>query len=250
MRGIAPIPTRTLALALAFCATLLPFTAQAQPKPQPTRAARAAQASGLAAGGFNDPGVRNSGFNAGGFNASGANASGFNGPGFDQTGFNIAPAAPGRGDFGANCGRMLVPAASLSQSSRGFTDTHKGIDLVAPQGAPIRAAAGGVISYVGTDPDYGLFVDIHHPGGLLTRYGHMSAFTRGIAPGVAVRAGTVIGSVGATGNAQGAHLHFEVRAGGRALDPKPFLQGAACPATPRESEVLEARAPEPRRAAR
>jgi len=248
-----------MALALAVCAILLPFMAQAQPKPQPqpqpTRAARAAQASGLTAGGFNDPGVRNSGFNAGGFNAPGPHASGFNGPsfngpGFGQGGFNIVPTAPGRGDFGAACGRMLVPAASLSESSRGFTDTHKGIDLVAPQGAPIRAAAGGVISYVGTDPDYGLFVDIHHPGGLLTRYGHMSAFTRGIAPGVAVRAGTVIGSVGATGNAHGAHLHFEVRAGGRALDPKPFLQGTACPTTPRESEVLEARAPEPRRTAR
>jgi murein DD-endopeptidase MepM/ murein hydrolase activator NlpD len=142
---------------------------------------------------------------------------------------------------------MLVPAASLATMSRGFFPGHAGMDLAAAHGSPGKAAASGPISFMGTDPDYGLFIDIRHPGGLLTRYGHLSAFAPGLLAGTAVRGGMEIGKVGATGNAQGAHLHFEVRNGGQAVDPKPFLTGAACSGAPAREELLEARAPDRRR---
>jgi len=75
---------------------------------------------------------------------------------------------------------------------------------------------------------------------VVTRYAHMSAFAPGLAAGTPVQAGEEIGKVGATGHAHGAHVHFEVRLGGRAVDPKPYLALASCnPTAPRE-EILEA----------
>lgn len=192
------------------------------PRERPTAAARAMHADG-----FNPSGTRASGFNSGGFNGSQFDP----GP---HPGLHPGPWAQG-------CGRMLVPAGSLALLSRGFAPHHAGIDIAAPHGDPVRAAAAGHLSFLGTDPAYGLFIDILHPGGLITRYGHLSAFAPGLTPGGAIRAGAQIGRIGATGNAQGAHLHFEVRAGGRALDPMPFLHGTNCPS--RGEPVQEARAP-------
>ena len=181
------------------------------------------------------------GFNGGGFNAGGYTARGFDANrGFNSAGFNSAP-LPALGVFGGLCGRMLVPASSLASASRGFGDGHAGIDLVAASGAPIRAAAPGVISHVGQDPDYGNFVDIRHPGGLLTRYGHLSAFAPGAVAGATVLTGSLIGQVGSTGHSTGPHLHFEVRIGGVAVDPKPFLVSDHCPRGTPSAEVLEAR---------
>jgi murein DD-endopeptidase MepM/ murein hydrolase activator NlpD len=218
-----------LALAIGMLAS---GAALAQSPPSRARAINGQQAVG-----FNNPG-----FNAGGFNAAGSNGSGFNSGNFNGPGFSGG--GPRQGD---GCGRMLVPAASLASVSRGFIPGHVGLDLAANQGSPVRAAAAGTISYMGTDPDYGLFIDIRHPGGLMTRYGHLSAFGLGLFPGSGVRAGMEIGKVGETGNAHGAHLHFEVRADGRPLDPMPFLVGAACPGRGPQEELLEARAPERRR---
>ena len=222
-------PFRPLLALVLAAIPLLPAPAVAAPP----RAARAYSGAG-----FDSPG-----FNSGGFNAPARGA-----PGFNAQDFNGHRFRPGD-EAVAGCGRMVVPAASLAQMSRGFGGDHAGMDLAAEHGSPIRAATAGTISYMGNDPAYGLFIDITHAGNLMTRYGHLSAFTVGLLPGSAVRAGTVIGRVGATGNAHGAHLHFEVRSAGRAIDPKPFLVGADCPAG--RPEVLEARAPDrPRPAAR
>jgi murein DD-endopeptidase MepM/ murein hydrolase activator NlpD len=99
---------------------------------------------------------------------------------------------------------------------------HAGIDIGAPYGAPIYAAAAGVVTYVGPKGGYGTLVTIRHADGTVTAYGHMSRFATSI--GHRVEAGEVIAYVGAEGDATGPHLHFEVRIGGRAIDPRPFLR--------------------------
>lgn len=145
------------------------------------------------------------------------------------------------------CSGMTMPPEHLNYASRGFGQGHTGIDLMAPFGSPIRAAAGGTVVYAGWYFAYGNIVDIRHADGLLTRYAHMAAFAPGIAVGAPVAAGAVIGSVGMTGRAHGPHVHFEVRIDGHAVDPKPYLALAPCPqATPEPLEV--AHAPEDRHA--
>jgi murein DD-endopeptidase MepM/ murein hydrolase activator NlpD len=153
-----------------------------------------------------------------------------------------AAAAPPDGGF---CGRMLMPAVQLRVLSRGFSLQHSGVDLMAPYGSPIRAAAGGTVVYAGWYYAYGNIVDIQHADGVLTRYAHMAAFAPGIAHGTPVSAGQVIGQIGTTGRAHGAHVHFEVRIDGHAVDPKPYLGLAACPVTPPLDPVEEARMPGP-----
>jgi murein DD-endopeptidase MepM/ murein hydrolase activator NlpD len=138
---------------------------------------------------------------------------------------------------------MMMPPEHLNYISRGFGHGHTGIDLMAPFGSPIRAAAGGTVLYAGWYFAYGKIVDIRHADGLVTRYAHMSEFAPGIAPGAPVAAGSVIGQVGMTGRAHGPHVHFEVRVDGRAVDPKPYLALAACPQSAPEP-IEEARAPD------
>lgn len=144
------------------------------------------------------------------------------------------------------CPLMMMPPGQLHEISRGFGHGHTGIDLMAPYGSPIRAAAGGVVVYAGWYFAYGKIVDIRHADGLVTRYAHMSEFAPGIAPGAPVAEGDVIGQIGMTGRAHGAHVHFEVRIDGSPVDPKPFLALAPCPRTAPEP-LEEARAPDRRR---
>lgn len=154
-----------------------------------------------------------------------------------------AAAAPPDGGF---CGRMVMPAVQLRELSRGFSGHHTGVDLMAPYGSPIRAAAGGTVAYAGWYLAYGNIVDIQHADGVITRYAHMSAFAPDIARGAPVSAGGIIGQVGATGRAHGAHVHFEVRINGHPVDPKPYLGLAACPTAPGLPDVEEARVVAPR----
>lgn len=101
---------------------------------------------------------------------------------------------------------------------------HAGEDIEAPAGALIAAAADGVITRVGVDAGYGRFVELKHAAGLVTRYGHMGPFLPGVAPGVAVKAGTPVGRIGSTGTSTGAHLHFEIRDDeNRPLNPELLL---------------------------
>ena len=101
---------------------------------------------------------------------------------------------------------------------------HSGIDFRGPIGAPIYAAADGVVSFVGRKSGYGNVVEISHGNGLLTRYAHMSRFAARV--GQRVNAGDHIGGIGNTGRSTGPHLHFEVRINDRAVNPRPFLEMA------------------------
>ncbi|MGA3400245.1 MAG: M23 family metallopeptidase [Acetobacteraceae bacterium] len=142
------------------------------------------------------------------------------------------------------CGTMVMPPANLRQISRGFSAYHSGIDLMAPYGSPIRAAAGGTVAYAGWYFAYGRIVDIQHGDGVVTRYAHMAEFAPGIAPGAPVSVGQIIGRVGTTGRAHGAHVHFEVRLNGHAVDPKPYLGLAGCTGSPANEPIESAAAPD------
>lgn len=98
--------------------------------------------------------------------------------------------------------------------------THTGLDLAAPAGTPVVASAGGRVSRAGHSGRYGNLVVIDHDG-VETYYAHLSSIT--VAAEDVVGAGRQIGTVGATGNATGPHLHFEVREGGAARDPESVL---------------------------
>ena len=101
---------------------------------------------------------------------------------------------------------------------------HAGVDLDAPAPEPVLAAADGVVTRLGQDPGYGRFVELKHAEGLVTRYGHLERFAEGLAPGVAVKAGTPVGRLGSTGASTGPHLHFEVRDDrDRPMNPEMFL---------------------------
>ncbi len=140
------------------------------------------------------------------------------------------------------CGNMVMPAAALTTIARGFSSYHSGIDLDAPLGSTIRAAAAGTVIYAGWYSGYGNMIDIRHADGLVTRYGHMSAFVPNIGYGSPVKAGQVIGLVGRTGDATGNHVHFEVRVNGYAVDPAPYLGLGRC-VEPAKVPVEEAYAP-------
>lgn len=143
----------------------------------------------------------------------------------------------------------MIPSVSLKYISRGFGHGHQGVDMMAPMGSPIRAAAGGTVVYAGWYYAYGRIVDIQHSDNVITRYAHMQGFAPGLTVGTPVAAGQIIGQVGATGRAHGAHVHFELRMNGRAVDPKPYMALAKCPEDRATEPVLEAAAPEkqPRR---
>jgi murein DD-endopeptidase MepM/ murein hydrolase activator NlpD len=97
---------------------------------------------------------------------------------------------------------------------------HEGIDIGAPCGTPIRAAASGTIVYAGWMDGYGNIIVIDHGGGLGTAYAHQSAIYVG---GGSVSQGQTIGAVGSTGHSTGCHLHFEVRVNGTPVDPLGYL---------------------------
>ncbi|WP_174298448.1 M23 family metallopeptidase, partial [Sphingomonas bacterium] len=99
----------------------------------------------------------------------------------------------------------------------GFTRMHKGIDIGAPIGTPVVAAAAGTVRSAGWSGGYGRFVRLDHPGSLATGYGHLSGMA--VHAGEAVRAGQVIGYVGSSGLSTGPHLHWEVWRNGTAIDP-------------------------------
>ena len=102
---------------------------------------------------------------------------------------------------------------------------HSGLDFKGPMGAPIYAAAKGVVSFAGYKAGYGKTIEIDHGNGLMTRYAHMSRHNAVL--GQRVDAGDRIGAIGSTGRSTGPHLHFEVRVNERAVNPKPFLEAGS-----------------------
>ncbi|RAO10146.1 M23 family metallopeptidase [Micromonospora noduli] len=115
-------------------------------------------------------------------------------------------------------------AAVTSCYGQRWGTLHAGIDLALPSGTPIHAAAAGTVTQAGDASDgYGNSVFIDHGNGYLTHYAHQSRIT--VTVGQKVKAGQIIGYEGATGDATGPHLHFEVHQGmWNQIDPAPFMR--------------------------
>ena len=98
---------------------------------------------------------------------------------------------------------------------------HQGLDISTDKGQPVYATADGEVESAAYSGDYGNLVQIRHGFGLTTRYGHLSAFH--VKPGQKVSRGDIIGYVGATGRATGAHVHYEILANGKLVNPLQLL---------------------------
>jgi murein DD-endopeptidase MepM/ murein hydrolase activator NlpD len=132
------------------------------------------------------------------------------------------PAGPIRGG-----GRFIWPVNGTLTSGFGYrvgpgiTRFHQGLDIGAAEGTPIRAGGDGTVILAGYNGGYGNYTCIDHGGGVSTCYAHQSAIHVG--SGQHVNQGQVIGLVGNTGYSFGAHLHFEVRVNGTAVQPLNYL---------------------------
>lgn len=154
------------------------------------------------------------------------------GSGFALTPSTAAPAKSSSTNAESAAGRVIPLPAGKWAWSAGFgvagpmwaSGHHTGQDFSATAGTPVLAAAAGVVVFVGNGGPYGNLTQIQHPDGVQTWYAHQSEFR--VKVGDRVTPGRVIGSVGATGNTTGPHLHFEVRIGNAMADPRAWLGGA------------------------
>ena len=138
--------------------------------------------------------------------------------------------------------RFARPLAGPVRRGFGGSDSHDGIDIIAPEGAAVRASAAGKVQFVGNEPRrLGNFVVIDHGNGWATAYAFLSRAT--VVEDEDVRAGERIGLVGSTGMAQGAELHFEVRQNNTPVDPAERLAAAAVSPAPRTSRPSPDRSP-------
>ena len=138
----------------------------------------------------------------------------------------------------------------------GYTKMHTGVDWACPLGTPIYAAGNGEIEKAGWESGYGKYIRIKHANGYETAYGHMTAFARGIDPGVKVHQGQVIGYVGSTGQSTGPHVHYEIIINGRFVDPMRIklprgreLDGAMLAQFDRERDKVDGMMSQPTRTA-
>ncbi len=129
-----------------------------------------------------------------------------------------------------NTFRLNLPCNGKVSSSFGFRrffngqprSPHRGMDIAAPSGEPVISAGDGIVIDVGDYFFSGNMVIVDHGQGFLTLYAHLKAID--VTVGQAVRAGDMIGLVGATGRVTGPHLHFGVILGGESVDPALFLE--------------------------
>jgi len=101
---------------------------------------------------------------------------------------------------------------------------HSGVDFAAGLGTPLYSTADGVVTHAGWSSGYGRLVKIQHEFGIETRYAHLSRF--GVKVGQRVSRGQRIGDMGASGRVTGVHLHYEVRVGGKAVNPMIYIKAA------------------------
>jgi murein DD-endopeptidase MepM/ murein hydrolase activator NlpD len=121
---------------------------------------------------------------------------------------------PAHGWLSSTMGRRSDPMT-------GDSDYHAGLDIAGDRGQPVYATAAGVVTFAGRQGAYGNLIEIDHGFGLETRYGHLSRFQ--IKQGDRVTRGDLIGNLGSTGRTTGTHLHYEVLANGRLLNPLRLL---------------------------
>jgi murein DD-endopeptidase MepM/ murein hydrolase activator NlpD len=109
---------------------------------------------------------------------------------------------------------------------------HKGVDYAAPTGTPVKAAGDGRVQFAGRKGGYGNVLEIAHPRGVVTVYGHLSRYGKGIRTGSKVTQGEIVAYVGMSGLATGPHLHYEYRVNGLHKNPQTVELPGAAPIDP------------------
>lgn len=118
-------------------------------------------------------------------------------------------------------GTITSPFGYRRNPFGGGMEFHQGLDIAAPMGTTITAAASGTVISAGWYGGYGNYILIDHGGGMATGYGHCSQIF--VSAGQQVQKGQAIGAVGSTGASTGPHVHFEVRINGKPVDPAAYL---------------------------
>lgn len=164
-------------------------------------------AAARALGGINRPGYEIGSSNIlGGFSLA------------DQDAASYAPTLwPVMGPITSSFGQRVDPVLG-----NGEGEFHKGLDIAAPNGTPIRATGDGVVKTAELENGYGRAVVIDHGHGVETLYGHMSGFA--VMSGQTVVRGQVIGYVGHSGRVTGNHVHYEVRIRNTPVNPHKYLR--------------------------
>ena len=115
----------------------------------------------------------------------------------------------------------------------GIWKMHAGTDYAADAGTPVHAVGDGTVLFAGRKGGYGNVLEVRHPNGYVSRYGHLRGFARGVRRGAPVAMGRTVGFVGMTGLATAPHLHFEMLVGGDPRDPRATLRRADADLLPR-----------------
>jgi murein DD-endopeptidase MepM/ murein hydrolase activator NlpD len=131
---------------------------------------------------------------------------------------------------GSEKSSFTIPASGLLTSPFGnrispvtkAMEFHKGVDIGADKGAPIKATLAGEVLKSDTDATYGNYIKLTHAGGIETVYAHCSVLL--VEKGQKVKQGDIIAKVGDTGEAMGAHLHFEIWKDGKAVNPLDYIK--------------------------
>jgi murein DD-endopeptidase MepM/ murein hydrolase activator NlpD len=118
-------------------------------------------------------------------------------------------------------GRLMGSFGNRSDPFSGEGEFHKGVDISAPTGTVVKAAADGMVTYADYFGGYGRLVVITHGNGMQTYYAHLSKFD--VIAGQEIRQSEILGRVGSTGRVTAPHLHYEVRIGGAPVNPYRYL---------------------------
>jgi murein DD-endopeptidase MepM/ murein hydrolase activator NlpD len=121
---------------------------------------------------------------------------------------------PVRGGVNSEYGRRADPWT-------GAPEFHSGMDIAAQRGTQVHAPAGGVVTFAGTLPEFGMTIKVEHGQDLKTIYGHLSKLA--VTQGQKVERGTLLGYSGNTGRSSGPHLHYEIHVKGRPVNPRAYL---------------------------
>ena len=141
------------------------------------------------------------------------------------------PASSGGGESRRTTGSIptIWPLVEAGFITRAFGDSvpgeavHVGLDIAVPVGSYVRSTGSGVVIEAAEDSEYGRFVTVEHDQDLTALYAHNSWTF--VVPGDSVEAGEVIALSGNSGRSSAPHLHLEIKQGGRAVDPLPFVAG-------------------------
>lgn len=126
---------------------------------------------------------------------------------------------PAKGRLSGNLA-ISSPFGWRTDPMKGIQRYHQGVDLPARFGSPVIATGGGIVRVAGWAGGYGNLIEIEHPGGVRTRYGHLARLR--VFASERIEAGQRIGDVGSTGRSTGPHVHYEVRVKDIAVNPLRF----------------------------